>query len=48
MNTYPKEEDISKHLPQAFCLFGIETDLEAIEFLYFFRYNQNTYCSASE
>ena len=35
MNTYRKKEDISKHLPRAFCLFGIETDLEAIEFLYF-------------
>ena len=35
MSIYRKKEDISKHLPRAFYLFGgIETDLEAIQFSY--------------
>ena len=35
MSIYRKEEDISKHLPRTFYLFGIETDLEAIQLSYF-------------
>ena len=35
MSVYGKKEDISKHLPPAFYLFGIGTDLEAIQFSYF-------------
>ena len=41
MSIYRTREDISKHLPPAFYLFDIETDLEA-------RYNESTYCPASE
>ena len=33
--SYRKKEDISKYLPWAFYLFGIGTDLEAIQFSYF-------------
>ena len=36
MSICRKMEDISKHLPRAFDFFGIETDLEAIWFSYFF------------
>ena len=35
MSIYRKKEDRSKHLPRAFYLFGIEIDLEAIQFSYF-------------
>ena len=35
MSMYRKKEDISKHLPRAFYLFGFETDLKAIQFSYF-------------
>ena len=35
MSIYRKKEDISKHLPRAFDFFGIETDLNAIQFSYF-------------
>ena len=34
MSIRRKKEDISKHLPPAFYLFRIETDLEAIQFSY--------------
>ena len=36
MSVYRKKEDISRYLPRAFYLFGIGTDLEAIQFSYFF------------
>ena len=32
MSVYLKEEDISKYLPRAFYLFGIGTNVEAIQF----------------
>ena len=35
MSVYGKKEDVSRYLPRAFYLFGIETDLEAIQFSYF-------------
>ena len=35
MSIYGKKEDISKHLPRAFYLFGVETSWEAIQFSYF-------------
>ena len=35
MSIYGKKEDISKHLPRANYLLGIETDFKAIEFSYF-------------
>ena len=34
MSIYRKKEDISKHLPQAFYLFVVETDLAANQFSY--------------
>ena len=34
MGIYRKKKDISKHLLQAFYLFGKHTDLEAIQFSY--------------
>ena len=34
MSVYRQKEDISKYLPLAFYLFGIGTDLEAIQFSY--------------
>ena len=36
MSIYRKKEDISKHLPRAFYVFGIENDLEVIQLSYFF------------
>ena len=36
MSIYRKKKDVSKHLPRAFYLFGIEVDFEAIQFSYFF------------
>ena len=36
MSIYQKKEDIAKHLLRAVNLFGIETDLEVIQFSYFF------------
>ena len=48
MSVYLKKKDISRNLPRAFYLFGIGTDLEAIQFSYFFGCNQSNYCSASE
>ena len=48
MSIYRKKEDISKPLPPAFYLFGIETTLEAIRSSCFFGCDQSTYCSASE
>ena len=35
MSICQKKENISKHLPRAFYLSGIETDLEAVQFSYF-------------
>ena len=35
MRVYWKRKDISRYLPLAFYLFGIGTDLEAIQFSYF-------------
>ena len=35
MSIYSKTKDISRYLPRAFYLFGIGTDLEAIQFSYF-------------
>ena len=35
MSAYRKKENISRYLPRAFYLFGIGTDLEAIQFSYF-------------
>ena len=35
MSVYWKKKDISRYLPQAFYLFGIGIDLEAIQFSYF-------------
>ena len=35
MSIYRKKKDISRYLPRAFYLFGIGTDLEAIQFSYF-------------
>ena len=35
MSIYRKNEDISKHILRGFHLFGIETDLEAIQFSHF-------------
>ena len=34
MSIYRKKEDVSKYVPRAFYLFGIGTDLEAIQFSY--------------
>ena len=36
MSMYRKKEDVSKHLPRAFYLFGLEADIEAIQLPYFF------------